>query len=111
MASILLKIALLLFVAYIFFCLALFLRQDSLLFQPCKWRGDLPTPRDEGLDYEDGFFPSGAEKINYWFIKNPSAKKVILFFHGNAGNISDRIDLARVLYDEGFSVFLFDYRE
>jgi fermentation-respiration switch protein FrsA (DUF1100 family) len=34
----------------------------------------------------------------------------LLFFHGNAGNISHRLDKLRLLNEQGFSVFIFDYR-
>jgi fermentation-respiration switch protein FrsA (DUF1100 family) len=33
-----------------------------------------------------------------------------LFAHGNGGNISHRADIAARFYNEGFSIFLFDYR-
>ena len=35
---------------------------------------------------------------------------VILFFHGNAGNISHRLDLAALLLEAGAGVLLLDYR-
>jgi len=37
-------------------------------------------------------------------------KPVVLFFHGNAGNISHRIQKIRIFRQLGISVFLFDYR-
>jgi pimeloyl-ACP methyl ester carboxylesterase len=38
------------------------------------------------------------------------SKGVILFCHGNSGNISQRIDSFRIFRQLGFSVFIFDYR-
>jgi fermentation-respiration switch protein FrsA (DUF1100 family) len=39
-----------------------------------------------------------------------SSKGVILFCHGNAGNISQRIDSFEIFRQLGFSTFIFDYR-
>jgi len=38
------------------------------------------------------------------------SKGVILFCHGNAGNISQRIDTFKIFSRLGFSTFIFDYR-
>jgi len=35
---------------------------------------------------------------------------LLLFCHGNAGNISHRLDNVRLLHNRGISVFIFDYR-
>ena len=40
----------------------------------------------------------------------PGARPVAVMFHGNAGNISNRLDKARALRAMGLSVLLFDYR-
>jgi fermentation-respiration switch protein FrsA (DUF1100 family) len=39
-----------------------------------------------------------------------SSKGVILFCHGNSGNISQRIDSFEIFRELGFSTFIFDYR-
>lgn len=43
------------------------------------------------------------------YIKNPDSTKCIIFFHGNAGNISMRFDIIKFLYNFA-SVVVFDYR-
>ena len=43
------------------------------------------------------------------YIQNPDSKKCIIFFHGNAGNISMRFDMIKFLYNY-CSIILFDYR-
>jgi fermentation-respiration switch protein FrsA (DUF1100 family) len=57
--------------------------------------------------------PDGVE-LNAWFYSadpdSPRRDYVILFCHGNASNISHRLDLYRVLLDMGVAVFAFDYR-
>ncbi len=70
------------------------------------------TPRDVGVNFEDDFFVTKDQvKIHGWFIKGKlSASKVLLFFHGNAGNISGRVEKVQIFYDMGLSVFIIDYR-
>lgn len=43
------------------------------------------------------------------YIKNPETNKCIIFFHGNAGNISMRYDMIKFLYNYA-SIIVFDYR-
>ena len=68
------------------------------------------TPKDIGLSYEDVYFETkDGLKLHGWFIPS-SSKKVLLFFHGNGGNVSHRIELISILHDIGLNVFIFDYR-
>ena len=51
--------------------------------------------------------------INGWFLPatSPSpAKLTILFFHGNAGNISHRLEKIGIFRDLGVDTFIIDYR-
>jgi len=66
-------------------------------------------PEDYGLKYEEVCFcaSDGVPLYGWWM---PGGKFTLLFAHGNGGNISDRVDIAAKFYDEGFSIFLFDYR-
>ena len=99
-------------VSIVFFLLvsvSLYYRQDSMLFFPEKEIRQ--TPKDIGLEYEevslttkDGVFITG------WYIPAKDEKGVLLFCHGNAGNLSDRLDSIRIFHDLGLSVLIFDYR-
>jgi pimeloyl-ACP methyl ester carboxylesterase len=66
-------------------------------------------PEDYGLKYEEVWFraPDGVLLYGWWIRRG---KFTLLFAHGNGGNISHRVDIAARFYDEGFSVFFFDYR-
>ena len=69
------------------------------------------TPSEVGLDYEDmWFFSSDNKKINAWVIPSEGARHTILFSHGNAGNISHRLDKIVMMNGLGLNVFIFDYR-
>jgi uncharacterized protein len=64
-----------------------------------------------GLPFEDVYITAeDGVKINGWLIKHPSAKSTMLFFHGNAGNISDRLIKLRFFYEMGLQVLIIDYR-
>ena len=69
------------------------------------------TPAEEGLAYEDlRFQTSDGVSLHGWLVPAPSSPALLLFCHGNAGNISHRVDNIRRLHDIGLSVLIFDYR-
>lgn len=69
------------------------------------------NPEQIGLEYEDIIVKtSDHESIHGWFISKQDARGVILFFHGNAGNVSHRLDSIHIFNQLGFSVFIIDYR-
>jgi hypothetical protein len=70
------------------------------------------TPADYGLKYEDVWFAAqDGVKLHGWWVPRPGAP-VLLWFHGNAGNISHRLENIKLLHDlVGVQVFIFDYRE
>ena len=74
-------------------------------------RGLTGAPSDYGLAYEDAsFLSSDGIRLHGWFI--PGEEDVTwLWFHGNAGSISNRLDNLKRLHDElGVNVLIFDYR-
>ncbi len=82
---------------------------NQYMFYPEKplWR----TPADVGLPYENIWLHTAdGVRLHGWLIPHIEAPATILFFHGNAGNIADRLDNARLLYEAGWQVFLLDYR-
>ena len=69
------------------------------------------TPKEVGLEFEDVyFFSSDGIKLNGWYIPAKEARATVLFCHGNAGNISHRIDVIYMFCKLGLDVFIFDYR-
>jgi len=68
------------------------------------------TPADIGLNYQDvSVETSDGVTLHGWFVDGQSSR-VLLFFHGNAGNISHRLDSIRQFQGLGLSVFIIDYR-
>ena len=72
------------------------------------------TPKDYRLEpYEDVFFPAqDGTRLHGWYVHGPDERAVLLWFHGNAGNISHRLHNLKKLHDAlQIPVFIFDYRE
>lgn len=64
-----------------------------------------------GLNFEEVFFYSSDKvKLYGWFIPSKKARYTILFCHGNAGNISHRVEKVKFFNQLGCNVFVFDYR-
>ena len=68
-------------------------------------------PSDLGLPFDEVYFVTqDGVRLFGWFV--PGDKDLVwLWFHGNAGNISHRLENLALLHHElGVSIFLFDYR-
>jgi len=71
----------------------------------------LATPIDWGLGYEDVVLTTFNEvKIHGWFVPAINSTQVILFFHGNGGNISHRGESLKIFHSLGFNVLIIDYQ-
>lgn len=82
---------------------------ESQIFFPDPYL--VGTPRDEGLAFEDLRFKTRDDvTLHGWLVPANPSRGLILFCHGNAGNISHRLDNIRRLNEIGLSVFIFDYR-
>jgi len=99
-----------------FFVVALFLFaafvryfEANAIFHPTK---EMPvTPAFIGLPFEDVYFKTqDGLTLNGWFIRSPGARATFLFFHGNAGNISHRLEKISLFHELGVNVFIIDYR-
>ncbi len=89
-----------------------FLYQNNLLFLPnIGGRTVDATPANVGLAYEPvTLTTSDKVELDGWFLPVEQARGVILFCHGNAGNISHRLDSLLLFHRLGYSVLIFDYR-
>jgi len=87
----------------------LYVTQDQQLYFPTTTLQ--ATPEDAGLSYEDVWLSSkDGLRLHGWYVPAAEAAPVLLFFHGNAGNISHRLSSIRVFHDLGLSVLIIDYR-
>jgi fermentation-respiration switch protein FrsA (DUF1100 family) len=97
-------------IAYLVILLVAMSLEDTLLFFPDKYPSGQWQP--VGFPFEDAWFTSAdGTRLHGWHIPCPNAKAVILFCHGNAGNITHRAHAAEALRRRaGVTVLLFDYR-
>ncbi len=80
------------------------------VFHPSPWR-DLDWAARSGLPLEEVWFQAGdGARLFGWYVEARSDAAVVLWCHGNAGNVINRLDNLRGLYRLGLSVWLFDYR-
>jgi fermentation-respiration switch protein FrsA (DUF1100 family) len=95
--------------AYLVFAGVIFVFQSHYVYYP---EGELiADPSIIGLEFESVHFEAeDGVKLHGWFIPADDAKGVVLFCHGNAGNISHRLDSIKIFHRLGLDVFIFDYR-
>ena len=71
------------------------------------------TPAAVSLDFEEVYFTTDdGVRLHGWFVPASGARWTILWLHGNAGNISHRVDNLLQMHQRlRVNVFLFDYRQ
>ena len=96
-------------VVYVGLAALLYLFQSRLIYFPM--REIAATPKAVGLAYEGvRFTAEDGTVLDGWFIPAGTPRATLLFFHGNAGNISHRLDSLVIFHRLGLSTFIFDYR-
>lgn len=97
---------------FLFLSAMAYFGQGGMIFAPS--REIEITPDEVGLAFEDIFINvTDNEKIHAWYfpaVATEATSKTVLFCHGNAGNISGRIETAQLLLELGVNVLLIDYR-
>jgi fermentation-respiration switch protein FrsA (DUF1100 family) len=83
--------------------------EARFIYYPSRSLGADPTR--VGLRYRDiGFSAEDGVRLHGWLIRG-RVPTTLLYSHGNAGNIEDRLAIARLLVDQlGVGVFMYDYR-
>lgn len=95
--------------AYLLIVVAMFFLQSLMIFHPQE--NLTATPNMVGLDFEEVFFRTSDNlELHGWYVPSESAEVTVLYFHGNAGNISGRLETIDLLHGLGLNVFIIDYR-
>lgn len=97
---------------YLGFSLFLYFYQNRLVYLPdYPTRKVVATPADVGLEFEPVILnASDGVRLDGWFLPHDEARASLLFFHGNAGNISHRLDSLALFHQLGLAVLIIDYR-
>jgi len=93
----------------------LYLSQGRMLFLAnLPSRVVAATPADIGLAFDplsiDTADTADGETLDGWYVPAKTPRGTLLFFHGNAGNISHRLDSIAIFHRLGLNVLIFDYR-
>ena len=100
---------------YVLLSIVVYFYQERMVFLAnMPGRTLTATPEDVGLTFESVTIETeDRELIHGWFVpgvgSDPS-RGVLLFFHGNAGNISHRLDSITMFSHLGLDVLIIDYR-
>ena len=103
------KVSIVLAVLYVLLTLLVYSAQERLIFFPSK----MPLNHQYNFcqDFEE--FNLNADDgavLNAVHIKQDSAKGVVLYFHGNSGNISHLMHVANLISSKGYDAIMVDYR-
>ena len=90
--------------------MSLYFFQDKLIFQPVKLERDYHFAFDQ--PFEEHFIATAdGEEINaLWFRPPVPSKGLVLYFHGNRGNLQRWGTFASDITPRGYDVLMIDYR-
>src|SRR5688572_8082223 len=73
--------------------------------------GEPVTPADLGASYDAAFVTtSDGQRLRVWSLPHPSPRAVVLYFHGNGGNLSIWAPILVAVQRQGYTVHALDYR-
>ncbi len=85
--------------------------ENKIIFHPSRYPEGFWNPASAGVPAQDIYFTAeDGVKLHGWFIPSPNAIATLLWFHGNAGNLSHRLDNIQRLAPLNLNIFIFDYR-
>lgn len=94
---------------YFGFTILLSLMQSGIVYRPDKTLSN--NPGDIGLKFQDIIFtPEDGVRLHGWWLPADNPRGIILYCHGNAGNIGYRLEMLDILHRLRLSTFIFDYR-
>ncbi|NLZ40275.1 MAG: alpha/beta hydrolase [Comamonadaceae bacterium] len=87
---------------------ALYLLQERIIFLPER----LPAQHrfDFGADVHERWIEVPGARLNALHLKSPSARGIVFYLHGNAGNLQSWFGDAAFYREQGFDLFMLDYR-
>ncbi len=103
-------------IAYLLIALWMYSQQARYVYLPeFPGRTLFATPAAVGLPFEQVWLQADdGTPLHGWYLPAASAagpaQLSVLFLHGNAGNISHRLDTLQILHELGVNTLIFDYR-
>lgn len=93
---------------YLLFCSALYFFQERLLFYPSPLPQRLVYPFR--TRFEEHFIPVPGARLNAVLFRAEAPKGLVIFFHGNAGNMVMWEPAAGSFVQAGYDTLMVDYR-
>jgi fermentation-respiration switch protein FrsA (DUF1100 family) len=85
--------------------------ENGIIYHPVKYPEGLWDTSNMPLPVQDVWFEAkDGVKLHGWYVPSEEAIATLLFFHGNAGNITHRLENIFFLHHLKLNVFIFDYR-
>jgi fermentation-respiration switch protein FrsA (DUF1100 family) len=85
--------------------------ENKIIYHPIKYPEGLWDTSNMPLPIQDVWFKAeDGVKLHGWYVPSEEAVATLLFFHGNAGNITHRLENIFLLHHLKLNVFIFDYR-
>ncbi len=96
-------------ISYGVICALMMWQEEAFIFFPSRFPEGNWQPR---LPVEDAWFEAAdGVRLHGWFLAHPKPRWVVLYCHGNAGNITHRADILEEIHRYlGASVLVWDYR-
>lgn len=92
---------------YLIVCATIYTFQRKIVFLPSR-AGD-PPPAD--LNIREVYLPTAdGQRLHGWWMPVDSSDYTLVFFHGNAGCVSQSQDRMRFFRELGYSTLMVDYR-
>lgn len=97
--------------AYLGFCTAVYYLPQYFFYNPTTDKADIKQAVTEGFKAEEFTYQAAdGTELYGWAVKPRKGKKVIVFYHGNSYNIAKFIYKLKPLTDQGYGVFIGEYR-
>ncbi len=98
-------------IAYAVLVALVFLFQSRLVYFPETGRSFAVTPRASGLDFETHEIRTeDGERLHAWRVPAHGARGTVMILHGNAGNMSHRLEYLVMFHRLGYATLIIDYR-
>jgi fermentation-respiration switch protein FrsA (DUF1100 family) len=99
-----------LLVVYLTIVLIAMFMENSLIFHPTPY--PIGYWNQKNVTVEDAWFQAAdGTRLHGWYVPKRNPRAVVLFCHGNAGNLSHRLPVLEIMNRQvGVSTLIFDYR-
>ena len=82
-----------------------------IIFHPYKYPEGNWSPSSSLVSKEDvRFISDDGVGLHGWYFSSKESNATLLWFHGNAGNITHRLENIEILKPLNLDIFIFDYR-